>query len=134
MALADIPRILVPWNPPGAKRGWFVYPIRTRGPQAGSLRDTLIAGLRTRGIACQSYFPAVHLQPYFRKIPWSPRRPLPHTEIAAQRCLALPFYADISPEQVSEVCSAVREIVAEAERRLGNPDDLREEIARAASG
>jgi len=131
LALADVQRILVPWNPPGAKRGWFVYPVRTRGPQAGALRDMLVAGLRARGIACQAYFPAIHLQPYFRQVPWSSRRPLPHTEIAAERCLALPFFPGMNPEQVAQVCEAVRQGIAEAEQRLGTTKLRREEAARA---
>jgi len=133
LALADIRQITLPWNPPGAKRSWFVYPIRLRGAQAPALRDLLIAGLRSRGIGCQAYFPAVHLQPYFADVAWSPRRPLPHTEIAAERCLALPFFPAITHEQIAEVCAAVREVVADAEQTLADTSRQTQEAARAAS-
>ncbi len=133
LALADIARIILPWNPPGAKRSWFVYPIRVRGPQAGVLRDRLLAGLRERGIACQAYFPAVHLQPYFSEVARTPRRPLPHTEIASERCLALPFFPSMTAEQIAKVCAAVREIIAEAEQARTTIISQPQEAARAAS-
>jgi DegT/DnrJ/EryC1/StrS aminotransferase family len=61
------------------------------------------------------------------------RRPLPHTESASNSCLALPFFPTITEEQVTQVCAAVREIIAE----LGIiPDSAKpqyEEAARTAS-
>ncbi|MGB6978170.1 MAG: DegT/DnrJ/EryC1/StrS family aminotransferase, partial [Candidatus Acidiferrales bacterium] len=69
--------------------------------------------LRARGIAASAYFPAIHLQPYFREFCATPRRPLPHTESAADRCLALPFFSTMTKAQIHEVAAAVREILAE---------------------
>lgn len=131
--LARIPQISVPWSPLNAQRSWFVYPIRLGGPHAGVLRDRLLAALRARGIACQAYFPAVHLQPYFREITWTPRRPLPHTEIASERCLALPFFPTMTAEQIAEVCAALRQVIGEAEHELSAEDSPREEVERASS-
>ncbi|HLV95585.1 MAG TPA: DegT/DnrJ/EryC1/StrS family aminotransferase [Candidatus Acidoferrales bacterium] len=109
--LSGIPRIALPCDPPDRKRSWFVYVIRVVGPSASSLRRKLIEGLRTRGIACQTYFPAIHLQPYFRGVPLTPVRPLPQTESASDSCVALPFFSSMTSEQTEEVCTAVREIV-----------------------
>ena len=36
-------------------------------------------------------------------------RALPHTENAAERCLALPMFSRMTDGQVNEVCGAVRE-------------------------
>jgi perosamine synthetase len=131
--LADIPQIVLPRDPRDAKRSWFVYPISLRESPAARSRDYLIAGLRRRGIACQAYFPAVHLQPYFRDIQLAPRRPLPHTESASERCVALPFFPYMTEEQVAEVCAAVREILAELAMIAGNAEPQYEEAARSAS-
>ena len=131
--LANVPRVTLPWNPPGAKRSWFVYAIRVGGPDGGSTRDRLIEGLRERGIACQAYFPAVHLQPYFQQVAWAPRRPLPHTEIASERTLALPFFPEMTPAQVDEVCGAVREIIAEADHIRVSAIPSPQEAARSAT-
>ncbi|HKV03882.1 MAG TPA: DegT/DnrJ/EryC1/StrS family aminotransferase [Candidatus Acidoferrales bacterium] len=117
-ALAGVPQIELPAGAPGMKRSWFVYAIRLRGPSAPVLRNLLLAELRERGIACQAYFPAIHRQPYFKKIPQAPRRPLPHTESASERCLALPFFPSMTGKQVNEACAAVREILAQADTAI----------------
>jgi perosamine synthetase len=77
------------------------------------MRDRLMAGLQARGIACQAYFPCVHLQPYFKDIKLFPARPLPHSEAASQRCLALPFFPTMTRQQIDEVCGAIRDILSE---------------------
>ncbi len=131
--LADIPQIALPRDPPDTKRSWFVYAIQLRGSSAAFSRDHLMASLRERGIACQAYFPAVHLQTYFQGIPVVPCRPLPQTESASERCVALPFFPAMTEEQVIEVCGAVRKIVAELEMVSGNGESQIQEAARAAS-
>ncbi len=136
--LAGIPQIVLPEDSPGSKRSWFVYPIRVRASLTGSsaaatvLRDRLMTGLRERGIACQAYFPAVHRQPYFREMGLAPDRPLPHTESASDRCLALPFFPFMTEEQVAEVCGAIREIVAAPETICASTEPRYQEAARAA--
>jgi perosamine synthetase len=131
--LADIPQIVLPRDPPETKRSWFVYAIRLSGSSAARSRDCLMAGLRERGIACQAYFPAVHLQPYFRDVQIAPYRALPHTESASERCLALPFFPCMTEEQVAEVCAAVRDILTELEAVSGTTEPQYEEAARSAS-
>ena len=109
--LTGIPNIVLPDAIPGRKRSWFVYVIRLLGPTASRLRQQLITGLQQRGIASQTYFPAIHRQPYFRDLALGPRRSLPQTESASQSCLALPFFPSMTSDQVDEICGAVREIL-----------------------
>lgn len=112
--LTGIPNIRLPHVVAGRKRSWFVYVVRLLGRTAPRLRRQLIAGLQQRGIASQTYFPAIHRQPYFRDLALGPRRPLPQTESASETCLALPFFPSMSSEQIDEVCGAVREILERA--------------------
>jgi perosamine synthetase len=128
--LADLPQIALPWDPAGSKRSWFVYAVRLHGSSPAFSRNHLMAGLRERGIACQAYFPAVHLQPYFQDVRLVPRRPLPHTEAASAGCLALPFFPSMTEEQVAEVCAAVREILAELESIAENAEPHCQEAAQ----
>jgi perosamine synthetase len=132
-SLADLPQIVTPCNPPETKRSWFVYVVQLHGSSAAPSRDHLMAGLRARGIACQAYFPAIHLQPYFRDVRLAPRRPLPQTESASGRCLALPFFPTMTEEQVADVCAAVREILAELDTVSESADMRYQEAARTAS-
>ena len=111
--LSGISQLGLPWNPREGTRSWFTYVIQLKGPVGPAMRDRLMAGLRARDIACQAYFPCIHLQPYFKDIRLLPARPLPHSEAASQRCLALPFFASMTQPQVDEVCGAIREILAE---------------------
>ena len=108
--LSGAPHILLPSNPPETKRSWFAYVIQLER----SLRDQLITGLRERGIACQAYFPAIHRQPYFREFAAGLRRPLPQTDLASQRSLALPLFPAMTEGQVAEASAAVREILGAA--------------------
>jgi len=132
--LAGIPEIALPHDPietkTGAKRSWFVYVIRLRGSLAPILRYELIEDLRKRGIACQTYFEAIHRQPYFREIELVPQRALPRTDAASESCLALPFFPSMSDEQVAEVCVAVRETL---EHARATPESKRAPLVRAAT-
>lgn len=111
--LAENSLLALPQSPPDTVRSWFAYVVQLRGPAGPALRNRLIAGLRARDIGCQAYFPAVHRQPYFQNIRLLPDRPLPNTEDASARCLALPLFPTMTRAQVREVCAAVDEILAE---------------------
>lgn len=127
--LAGLSQIAPLPNIAGSIRSWFVYVIRTLGSLAPFLRDELVHGLRRRGIACQTYFEAIHRQPYFREVELVPKRSLPCTEAAAETCLALPFFPSMTQEEVAEVCAAVREIIANTYENT----ELRAELARPGS-
>ncbi|HUC42321.1 MAG TPA: DegT/DnrJ/EryC1/StrS family aminotransferase [Candidatus Micrarchaeaceae archaeon] len=129
--LAGIPGLQLPADPAGSRRSWFVYAVRLQNHSADNTRDYLLARLRERGIGCAAYFPAIHEQPYFGQHCPPPRYALPHTEDAARECLALPFFSSMTIEQVEEVSSAVRAILAE---RQSSPREERALARAAASG
>lgn len=113
--LAGISGLTLPAEIPGSTRSWFVYVVQLSGAAPRSLRDHLMKSLRSRGIECTAYFPAIHHQPYFGEYCGAPRYSLARAESAADRCLALPFFPAMSQEQVAQVCAAVREILEEAQ-------------------
>lgn len=113
-ALRGHPLIRLPQTPHNCKRSWFVYPIQLTIPGTApdaSLRDRLLQGLRASGIGCQAYFPAIHLQPYFRQHSQAPPPPLPHTEAAAQTCFVLPMFSSASDQEIGYVCQTLLEIL-----------------------
>lgn len=112
-----IPEIALPTNTPNARRSWFVYAIRVCGSAPRARRDRLMAGLQERGIASRAYFKAIHQQPYFQQLRL-PSSSLPHTELASESCLALPFFPSMTEEELNEVCAAVREILGETKREV----------------
>jgi perosamine synthetase len=122
-ALGDHPFIKLPPSVPDCRRSWFVYSIQLLPPSATadpSRRDRVLTALRARGIACQSYFPAIHLQPYFRK-DLVDQRPLPETEAASNTCLALPMFSSATAEQIDFVCTALLEILDQESLSLCAP-------------
>jgi len=110
-ALGGHPFLKLPSSVPDCRRSWFVYPIQVLSLGAGSLRDRILTALRARGIACQSYFPAIHLQPYLRDNHLAHERPLPHTEAASSTCLTLPMFSSATAEQIDYVCETLLEIL-----------------------
>lgn len=109
--LSTAPGLIVPGATIDSTRSWFAYVIRIAGAEPRTGRELLMQGLRQRGIACQAYFPPIHLQPYFLELGYESGE-LVHTEAAGESCVALPLFSRMSEEQIAEVCESVREIMA----------------------
>ncbi len=105
-ALAELPEVITPAQSTEAERiSWFVYVIRIAGGQSG-LRDRVIDYLRQDGIQCGRYFAPVHQQPAYAG--WRMPHALPVTEAESLRTIALPFFSNISGEQVTFIAQALR--------------------------
>ena len=112
-ALAGHPLISLPHAGTEFHRSWFVYPIQLRldCDFPGRIRDQVLRQLRAHGIGCQSYFPAIHLQPYFRQQFAGVDYSLPETERASDTCIALPMFPSATEEQIAYICSTLLEVV-----------------------
>ncbi len=103
--LADDPRFELPAAEAADGRiAWFTWPLRIRGLKREQ-RDRLIVTLRAQGIGCAPYFVPVHQLPFWRD--QALRQPLPVTEDIGQRCIGLPLFAAMQPEQVDRVCETL---------------------------
>lgn len=100
----------------GVDRSWFVYVVRLADHFTAEARHTLMAALRDQGIGCAPYFPAIHLQPYYRDRFGFDRGAFPVCESVADRTVALPFYPDLTHEQVKRVADALEAIVSRLPR------------------
>jgi perosamine synthetase len=78
---------------------WFVYVIRLEG------RDAVYERLNARGIGCGRYFAPLHRQPLFA--PYAIGCELPVTDRVSDRTLALPFFNQLTEDQVAEVIAGV---------------------------
>jgi len=97
--------VLPPLEVEGRRRSWFVYALRLAERFTTAERDAIRERLAASGIACGRYFAPVHAQPAYAAL--GPFPPLPVTESAARRSLALPFFNRIREEEVAEVCDAL---------------------------
>jgi perosamine synthetase len=105
--LASIPEIVRPaLSAPGYRISWFVYVVQLTPNFNAADRDALCAALALRGIVTARYFAPLHLQPVAAELPL---HSLQHTEFAADRIIALPFFNQLTESQMDEVCLALKE-------------------------
>ena len=95
---------------PRRRISWFVYVLRLGEPFSAVQRDHILQEMASRGIACGRYFAPIHLQPAYRSQPHRCMA-LTRTESIAARTLALPFFNNISMEQIEEVCQTLGEVL-----------------------
>lgn len=93
---------------PRRRISWFVYVVQLGKRFAGSRRDHVAREMASRGIACGRYFAPIHLQPAYRTQPHRCMT-LTHTESIAPRTLALPFFNNLTVEQIEDVCQTLGE-------------------------
>jgi perosamine synthetase len=108
--LREVPGLNLPQDRlvPGAKPSWFLYVVRFPSRE---LRDRVAAALTAKGVENKPYFPAIHLQPFYRRAFNYQGGEYPETERAAGTCLALPFYNKLRREQIRAVGNIIKKVV-----------------------
>jgi perosamine synthetase len=89
-------------------RGWFVFVVQL--PREAD-RDTVIRGLARRGVQSKPYLPAIHLMSFYRERFGHRPGEFPVCEGVAERSLALPFYPELSEQQIERVTSELRTVL-----------------------
>jgi perosamine synthetase len=111
--LAEAPGIAAPVASRGKEvRSWFVYVVRLADEVD---RDAVILRLRERGIDSKSYLPSVHLFPHIAALGYREGQ-FPIAEAASAHSLALPFFPQMTEEQIERVCTELAAAV-DATRR-----------------
>ena len=90
-------------------RSWFVYVVKL---DAAVDREHVIVTLERDGIASSRYLPSIHLQAYMRERYGFREGLCPVSEDLSRRTLALPFFAQIEPEDQERVADALRGAIA----------------------
>ena len=110
-ALGDLDGIELPVEagPGQERRSWFVYVIKL---PPGVDRDETIKALRARGVDSKPYLPAIHLMSFYRERFGYREGEFPNAEDAGKRCLALPFFPQLTEGEVAQVTEALRDILA----------------------
>jgi perosamine synthetase len=88
------------------RRSWFIYAVRL--PLAAD-RDAVLADLAQRGVEAKAYMPSIHLMQHLRERFGFSEGQFPISEDASARLLALPFFPQISDQQIDRVCEALAE-------------------------
>jgi dTDP-4-amino-4,6-dideoxygalactose transaminase len=109
--LQAIKGVTTPFVAPTTTRAsWFVYVVRF-APEID--RNRVMSMLEYKGIPGRPYFSPIHLQPFYRQRFGYAPGDFPITERVAASTLALPFFSTMCEEQVSVVCDALREVIAD---------------------
>lgn len=93
----------------GDRRSWFVYVVRV---PKGVDRDGTIRALGDRGIQTRPYLPAIHLFAFYREKFGFREGQFPVAEDAAARGLSLPFFPEMTQEQVQRVADELTAVLA----------------------
>lgn len=105
--LKDVQGVTIPFVATEVNRmSWFVYVIRL---DKNIDRNKVMEYLIDNEIGCRPYFTPVHLQPYIKEITGHKEGDFPVTESVANSAIALPFFNDITDEQIDYVVEKLKE-------------------------
>jgi perosamine synthetase len=109
--LAGDDRFIVPKEPPGCDVNWFVFVVRLADRFTRQNRERVLQTMRDAGIQVSNYFTPVHLQQFMvEKFGFKPGD-FPVTESIADRTIALPYYNNLTKDEVAIVCDELRRAV-----------------------
>jgi dTDP-4-amino-4,6-dideoxygalactose transaminase len=106
--LADVPGLTLPAAPRPEGHVWHRYVVLVHGHG----RDALRAALLRRGVETGVQYPTpVPYQPAFARHGFRPGD-FPVAEEVTGRCLSLPLFPELTPEQLAHACKNLRDLLA----------------------
>jgi perosamine synthetase len=75
-------------------------------------RDEVIGHVEAQGVSAKPYLPCIHLQPFYREEHGHGPGTYPVTEAISSSTIALPFFPEMTEDQVQRVCGALSEAIA----------------------
>ncbi|TEB06616.1 UDP-4-amino-4-deoxy-L-arabinose--oxoglutarate aminotransferase [Pelotomaculum schinkii] len=106
--LKKIKGVMTPNETPGVRISWFVYVVSLAH---GIDRNSVMNHLQKNGIGCRPYFQPLHLQPFYRKSFGYSEGDYPNTERISSSTLALPFFNDITEQQMDYVVDVLQQAI-----------------------
>lgn len=102
--LMSHPDIILPTVHELSRLSWFVFVVRLASSYTREERDRVIAGMLRHDVGAKDYFPCIHLQPFYRERLGHAPGDFPIAESVSGRTIALPFYNDLTEQDVDFVC------------------------------
>jgi perosamine synthetase len=106
--LSDDKRLIVPAEQDGCEISWFVFVVRLSERFTLEQRNGVLQAMTDQGIEVGNYFPPVHLQPFMVEEFGYRKGDFPVTESVCKSTIALPFYNDLSKDEVAVVCKTLK--------------------------
>ncbi|MFH1618096.1 MAG: DegT/DnrJ/EryC1/StrS family aminotransferase, partial [Candidatus Margulisiibacteriota bacterium] len=96
-------------------RSWFVFVIQVEGISRQQ-RDRVIEALRRQGIGASAYFPSIHLQSFYSQRFGFKEGDFPICEKISHKALALPFFNNLTEDNVKLVSEKLNEVLEEIKK------------------
>jgi len=109
--LADDDRLIVPAESDGCDMSWFVFVVRLADRFTRKQRDIVLKQMMAKGIQVSNYFSPVHLQPFIAESLGCCEGDFPVTESVSARTIALPFYNNLTRDDVAAVCKTLKKVL-----------------------
>lgn len=109
--LADDARLLIPVEQEGCDVSWFVFVIRLAEDFDRRKRDAVLKQMTEKGIQVSNYFSPVHLQPFIAEKFGYKQGDFPITESVSERTIALPFYNNLTKDDIAAVCKTLKKLL-----------------------
>ncbi|MBI5361209.1 MAG: DegT/DnrJ/EryC1/StrS family aminotransferase [Planctomycetes bacterium] len=93
---------------PGTLRSWFVYVVKLASDVK---RADVIAKLTKRGIDTGTYFPCIHLQPFYKQKFGYKEGSFPVAEQISRSTLALPFHNKLTRKEINFIADTLISIL-----------------------
>jgi perosamine synthetase len=108
--LSGVPGLILPIEAPWVRSVYWMYAVRLdRGARCS--RDQAMARLHERGVDTRTFFVPMHWQPVFLQRGWFTDEQYPVAEALSQTGFYLPSGLAITPEEIEQVCEAVRAVL-----------------------
>jgi len=111
--LGEDDRLILPIEAEGCEISWFVFVVRLDERFSRKKRDDILGRMRRRGIQVSNYFPPVHLQPFMASQFGYNEGDFTVTEAVCKSTIALPFYNNLTKDEVSIVCTELTKALDE---------------------
>jgi dTDP-4-amino-4,6-dideoxygalactose transaminase len=110
--LADVPEVQLPVQRAGVSSAWHLYPVRLRLDALTIDRRGFIEELHRHNIGASVHFIPVHTHPYYRDRYGFTAEQFPTAWAEYQRLVSLPLNPRLTDDDLEDVATAVRAIVA----------------------
>ena len=117
-SLKEVEEIILPQVQPNRIHSWHLYVIRLKLDRLKIDRARFITELTQRGVGTSVHWLPLHMHPYYRETYGYASEDLPVACSLYPAIITLPIYPDMTGEDVSYVCGAIKDIIA-LNRRTG---------------
>lgn len=109
--LKNLPLILPPDPPAHIRHGHHLFTVLIDVARTTVTRDELMQRLHQMNIGTGVHYIALHLHPYYQSEYGYKNGDFPNAEFISDRTLSIPFSAKLTDEDITDVISALKEIL-----------------------